>query len=99
MVCPSPHGSFAHKFNFVSATSCSIARRSFLKVLMLAFHSFSLGGPSEAGQYPSGHAGETCLELRLNSRMSHCARRMCSSSIHAVCGKFATFTPANCTGQ
>ena len=24
---------------------------------------------------------------------------MCSSSIHAVCGKFATFAPANCTGQ
>ena len=35
-------------------------------------------------QYPAGKSGETCLALRLNSRMSHWAMRRCSIRLHAV---------------
>jgi hypothetical protein len=37
--------------------------------------------------------------LRLNSRMSHCASRMCSSSIHGECGNFSGFLPAQLRRQ
>src|SRR5258708_5129112 len=84
---------------FLSETSCCLVRRSFLNVAILAVHAFSSGGASDLGQYPSGHAAETYFELRLKSRISRWARRMCSSSIQAVCEKFATLTPASCTVQ
>src|SRR5258708_36557787 len=84
---------------FLSETSCCLVRRSFLNVAILAVHAFSFGGASDLGQYPSGHAAETYFELRLNSRISDWARRMCSSSIQAVRGKLATLTPATCNAQ
>jgi len=71
-----------------------MARRSRLNSTIAASHAFSFAGASDAGQYPSGHFGDTCFGLRLNSRMSHCAMRMCSSSIHAV-RKVRDF----CTGE
>src|SRR5258708_24878203 len=84
---------------FGGVTSRSIVRRSFLNAAILAVHAFTSGGASDLGQYPSGHAAETYFELRLKSRISRWARRMCSSSIQAVCGKFATLTPASCRVQ
>src|SRR5258708_17135816 len=84
---------------FGGVTSRSIVRRSFLNAAILAVHAFTSGGASDLGQYPSGHAAETYFELRLKSRMSRWARRRCSSSIQAVCGKAATLTPASCKVQ
>ncbi len=57
------------------------------------FHAAAVGGASAFGQYPLGQFGETCSALRLNSRMSHCAMRRCSSSIQGVCGNLAGFAP------
>src|SRR5205823_1909320 len=51
------------------------------------------------GQYPPGHSGETCLALRLNSRMSHCAIRICSRSCHAVWGAPFGLTPRSLAGK
>src|SRR5262249_12670425 len=47
---------------------------------------------------PSGHFGETCLEFRLNSRMSHCAMRKCSRIIQQECGKFGGLLPRRFAG-
>src|SRR5438045_6555410 len=66
---------------------------------MLLFHAAAFGGVSASGQYSSGHFGETYFLLRLNSRMSHCAIRMCSRIIHEECGKFSGLRPQSSSGR
>src|SRR5579871_5708114 len=73
--------------------------RSARNCFTLFSQAVALGGASVCGQYPSGHSGETCLELRLNSRMSHCAMRMCSSRRQAVCGCPSGFLPRSRSGK
>src|SRR5579872_202714 len=98
MVWPSPQGILANRSVFGSSTNSCSAFRSCFTFLTLAFHADALGGASVCGQYPSGHFGETCFGLRLNSRMSHCAMRMCSSSIQSECGNPPGFRPISSAG-
>src|SRR3981081_2219075 len=65
---------------------------------MLLFHAAELDGASVSGQYCLGHAGVSYLGLRLNSRMSHCVMRMCSSNIQAECGNPAGLVPRRLAG-
>src|ERR1700733_2219914 len=87
MVWPSPQGILANRSVLGSSTKSCIAFESSLPFLTLAFHAEALGGASVFGQYASGHFGETCFGLRLNSRMSDCAIRRCSRSIQSECGR------------
>src|SRR5579863_9295958 len=93
IVWPSPQGIFAKRFVFGLATRSSMTLWSARKRWTLLVQAAALGGAAAFGQYPSGHFGDTCLALRLNSRMSHCARRRCSRSIHGECRKLAGFFP------
>src|SRR5437899_8870106 len=76
-----------------------MAFRSRLIDAILFFQAASLGGFSVLGQYPPGHSGDACLALRLNSRMSHCAMRICSRSCHAVWGAPSGLTPRSLAGK
>src|SRR5258708_37341015 len=93
MVWQLPCGIFASKSVFGDATSFSIAFRSSRTLRRLLFQADALGGASVGGQYPFGHGGEMCLGFRLNSRMSHCPMRMCSSNCHKVCSAPFGFLP------
>src|SRR2546423_976580 len=68
-----------------SATKSAIVFKSERKARTLLFHALAFGGVGLLGQYPDGNSGETWLGLRLNSRMSHCATRMCSSNSQGEC--------------
>src|SRR3954467_390754 len=76
-----------------------MSRRSRRNAATLSCHASSLGGPGVFGQYPSGKSGDTCEAFRLNSRMSHCAIRECSSNCHPVCGKPCTYVPRLLSGK
>src|SRR2546423_11893454 len=99
MVWPSPHGIFANKSVLGFSTTLIMASCSARNCSMLLLQAAALGGASVFGQYPSGHFGDTCFLLRLNSRMSHCAMRMCSRIIHEECGKLAGLAPRRFGGR
>ena len=56
----------------------SPARSARTRSMLFCQASFG-GGCAAFGQYPPGHSGDTCAGSRLNSRISHCAMRKCSS--------------------
>src|ERR1700722_8338287 len=68
------------------ATSFSIVAKSALNDFKLLSQALAFGGSGVFGQYPAGQSGEACFASRENSRISHCAMRMCSSNSHSECG-------------
>jgi len=98
MVCPVPCGIRAKRSVFGFATSFFIAAKSRANNFKLFSHAFPFGGSGLSGQYPAGQSGEACFGSRENSRMSHCAMRMCSNNSHSERGMPLGRTPRSFGG-